>query len=103
MKLYITLAFSFVVTAQSFAPPSSVTVRKASALSNLADEYGIPCDEECALESYPNLPKSVHPGVLSGQAMMDLLNHAKENGKKRRFISFLHRLIDPSKHFTSRE
>jgi len=41
---------------------------------------GIPCKEECALESFPNLPESVHPGVLSGQAMMDLLQHAKNNG-----------------------
>ena len=30
--------------------------------------------------SYPDLPKSVHPGVLSGQAMVDLLDHAKANG-----------------------
>lgn len=30
--------------------------------------------------SYPPLPASVKPGVLSGTAMMDLLNHAKDNG-----------------------
>merc|ERR1712087_478745 len=35
---------------------------------------------ECALSSYPNLPESVHPGVVTGQALVDLLNHAKENG-----------------------
>mmetsp|Transcript_828 Transcript_828/g.1594 ORF Transcript_828/g.1594 Transcript_828/m.1594 type:complete len:470 (-) Transcript_828:180-1589(-) len=29
---------------------------------------------------FPNLPKTVHPGVLSGQALVDLLDHAKENG-----------------------
>ena len=29
---------------------------------------------------YANLPSSVHPGVVTGQAMLDLLNHAKENG-----------------------
>jgi hypothetical protein len=43
-------------------------------------ELGLPCVDECALESFPNLPASVHPGVLSGQAQIDLLNHAKENG-----------------------
>ena len=30
--------------------------------------------------SFPNLPASVHPGVVTGQAMLDLINHAKENG-----------------------
>jgi fructose-bisphosphate aldolase class II len=46
----------------------------------MSDELGVPCEEDCAIEKYPNLPESIHPGVLSGQAMMDLLNHAKENG-----------------------
>jgi len=32
------------------------------------------------MSSYPNMPESVHPGVLTGQAQVDLLNHAKENG-----------------------
>jgi hypothetical protein len=43
-------------------------------------DLGLPCVDECALESFPNLPPSVHPGVLSGQAQIDLLKHAKENG-----------------------
>eukprot|EP00931_Biecheleriopsis_adriatica_P052776 TRINITY_DN3076_c0_g1_i2.p1 TRINITY_DN3076_c0_g1~~TRINITY_DN3076_c0_g1_i2.p1 ORF type:complete len:476 (+),score=98.40 TRINITY_DN3076_c0_g1_i2:48-1475(+) len=30
--------------------------------------------------SFPKLPPSVHPGVLSGQSLRDLLDHAKENG-----------------------
>ena len=46
----------------------------------VAEELGIPCEDECSIDKYPNLPASVHPGVLSGQAMMDLLEHAKENG-----------------------
>mmetsp|Transcript_10179 Transcript_10179/g.24341 ORF Transcript_10179/g.24341 Transcript_10179/m.24341 type:complete len:432 (+) Transcript_10179:60-1355(+) len=49
-------------------------------LKNMAGDVGIPCEDECALDSFPNLPPSVHPGVLSGQAMMDLLDHAKQNG-----------------------
>jgi len=49
-------------------------------MSKMADDLGIPCEDECAMDSYPKLPESVHPGVLSGQAMVDLLDHAKENG-----------------------
>lgn len=43
-------------------------------------ELDLPCEDECAIEKYPNLPASVHPGVLSGQAQLDLLQHARENG-----------------------
>lgn len=50
-------------------------------LKSMADELDIPCEDDCALESYPNLPASVHPGVNTGKAMLDLLNHAKENGE----------------------
>jgi fructose-bisphosphate aldolase class II len=46
----------------------------------IADELGLPCDDECSLKSFPNLPESVHPGVVTGQAMVDLLEHAKHNG-----------------------
>lgn len=46
-----------------------------------ASELDLPCEDECAIEKYPNLPDTVHPGVLSGQAQVDLLKHAKENGK----------------------
>jgi hypothetical protein len=52
-------------------------------------ELGLPCVDECALESFPNLPPSVHPGVLSGQAQIDLLNHAKENGTYRECVRFV--------------
>ena len=46
----------------------------------IAVHRGIPCVGECALGSYPNLPESVHPGVVTGQALVDLLNDAKEKG-----------------------
>jgi fructose-bisphosphate aldolase class II len=49
-------------------------------MTSVAEDLGLPCKGECDLPKYPNLPPSVHPGVLTGQAMMDLLNHAKENG-----------------------
>jgi len=51
-----------------------------SNVGGMSEELGIPCEEECALEAYPNLPASVHPGVLSGQAMLDLLEDAKTKG-----------------------
>merc|ERR1719329_74023 len=46
----------------------------------MSSELGTPCEEECSMDSYPNMPASVHPGVLTGQAQFDLLKHAKENG-----------------------
>jgi len=47
---------------------------------SVADDLGIPCVGDCALGAYPKLPSSVHPGVVTGQALVDLLDHAKENG-----------------------
>ena len=58
----------------------AVSVKAQSSLKSMSDELDIPCDDDCAVESYPDLPESVHPGVLSGQAMVDLLDHAKANG-----------------------
>lgn len=81
------MKFSMVVFAlsmacsHSFAPTStSGRMSAVKPLKKMSDDVGIPCEDECALESFPNLPESVHPGVLSGKAMMDLLKHAKENG-----------------------
>lgn len=59
---------------------SSSTDTAAKTSGGVAEELGIPCEDECALASYPNLPESVHPGVLSGQAMVDLLQDAKKKG-----------------------
>jgi hypothetical protein len=74
--------------ANAFTPTTSAagrTTGTSSALNTggMSSDVGIPCTEECALASFPNLPDSIHPGVLSGQAMMDLLQHAKDNGKKK--------------------
>jgi len=49
-------------------------------MTKISEELGIPCEEECAIDKYPKLPDTVHPGVVTGQAMIDLLNHAKEHG-----------------------
>lgn len=58
----------------------SARVGSVSLNEKMASELAIPCEEECALDSFPNMPPSVHPGVVTGQAMIDLLDHAKENG-----------------------
>jgi hypothetical protein len=64
------------VTTTSTSTTTLFNIQKGGSSS----ELGLPCVDECALESFPNLPPSVHPGVLSGQAQYDLLKHAKENG-----------------------
>jgi len=61
----------------------ALSVRKDATTSlqmSISEELDLPCENDCAIDKYPKLPESVHPGVLSGQAMVDLLNHAKENG-----------------------
>lgn len=44
-----------------------------------ADEMGLPCVGECAIPSYPKMPALVHPGVVTGAALVALLEHAKAN------------------------
>lgn len=82
MKL---LLFVLLSSCAAFAPALRQWGGSSSALhekyGGAAEEFNIPCDEDCSIEKYPNLPESVHPGVLSGKAMMDMLQHAKENGK----------------------
>ena len=96
MKIAASIFSAFIagtITASAFVAPSSnapvaftrnsqeLAIRGKTGLSEkMSEELDIPCDDECAMTSYPNLPESVHPGVLSGQAMVDLLEHAKENG-----------------------
>jgi fructose-bisphosphate aldolase, class II len=81
MKFSFSLAtFLFATQAAAFAPASQS--RSTVSVRGTAENLGIPCEDECAIEKYPNLPASIHPGVLTGQAQLDLLKHAKENGKK---------------------
>ena len=81
MRLSLSLASLFFASQALAFTPAAVSPRTPVSLQDTAKELGIPCEDECALESYPNLPDSIHPGVLSGQAQLDLLKHAKENGK----------------------
>jgi len=56
---------------------NNVASKSDLAMGTMADELGLPCTD---IPAFPKLPASVHPGVLSGQAMMDLLADAKEKG-----------------------
>jgi hypothetical protein len=82
-------------SSSSFALYSTETAAEIAAnkvlkgAGGVAGELGLPCEDECALVSYPKLPSSVHPGVLSGRALMDLLNDAREKGTFRFFLFHL--------------
>jgi len=87
MKVSIAAILALTVSsgvANAFAPTrpnNAVGCTTSSAHSGgMSSDIGTPCEDECALDKFPNLPESVHPGVLSGQGMMDLLQHAKDNG-----------------------
>lgn len=89
MKVSIAAILALTVSsgvANAFAPTrpnNAVGCTTSSAHSGgMSSDIGTPCEDECALDKFPNLPESVHPGVLSGQGMMDLLQHAKDNGKE---------------------
>ena len=81
MKLGFALLATTVAGANGFAASVGRSSRVAPLQEKIADELDLPCEDECALESFPNMPPSVHPGVVTGQAMVDLLNHAKDNGE----------------------
>ncbi len=81
IALFATINLVFGIDAFSAGVKQSARVASVSLNEKIAEELAIPCEEACALECFPNLPASVHPGVLTGQAMVDLLNHAKENGE----------------------
>jgi len=83
MKLNLAAAaLTFITGATAFtAPRFAINKQSSSILRDTAAELDLPCEDECALTSYPNMPASVHPGVVTGQALLDLLDHAKENGK----------------------
>ena len=83
MKFSIAVSAALLASsAYGFSMQSGFSVRKSSSLNGVAEELDLPCEDECAITSFPNMPESVHPGVLTGQAQLDLLKHAKENGKE---------------------
>ena len=78
--------FASIVLGSGAADAFTAGVRRSAKVSpvslreTISEELGTPCEDECAMDSFPNMPASVHPGVVTGQAMLDLLDHAKENG-----------------------
>jgi len=74
--LFVSCGVNGFVAPNSFVRTNGVSTK----LGGISEELDTPCEDDCAIRSYPNLPESVHPGVVTGQAMIDLLDHAKENG-----------------------
>jgi hypothetical protein len=82
MMMKLTILACFLPCYAAFAPHSSTHRSTGSTkLHQMSNELDLLCEAECAIEKYPNLPESVHPGVLSGKAMMDLLLDAKAKGE----------------------
>jgi len=82
MKFSVAVTAAFLASsAYAFSTQGAFGVRKSTSLNGVAEELDLPCDDECGMSSFPNMPESVHPGVLTGQAQLDLLDHAKRNGK----------------------
>jgi len=81
----IVIALCLMVAAPALAftaaRPSWTMANRASTVTKGAtsDEMGLPCVDECEIKEYPALPASVHPGVVTGDALMDLLKHAQDN------------------------
>ena len=69
-----------IAPALGFAPPASRWAPATARAGTAAEDMGLPCTDDCAIGEYPKLPPSVHPGVLTGQAMMDLLDTAHDQG-----------------------
>ena len=84
MKLFAAVAaLPFLIqSAVAFTVPRFAANKQSKLiLKDTSSDLGTPCIDECALTDFPNMPESVHPGVVTGQGLVDLLNHAKENGK----------------------
>jgi len=83
MKLFAAVAaLPFLIqSAVAFTVPRFAANKQSKLiLKDTSSDLGTPCIDECALTDFPNMPESVHPGVVTGQGLVDLLNHAKENG-----------------------
>merc|ERR1719276_242474 len=46
---------------------------------SVSEEFGVPKSPSVP-SIYPKMPDSIHPGVVTGKALVDLLDHAKEHG-----------------------
>jgi len=80
VSMYVAGAAGMALQAGAPVHSPMAVARGVLRMGTASEEMGIPCEGECALPSYPNMPPSVHPGVVTGQAMIDLLDHAKSEG-----------------------
>merc|ERR1719453_2912937 len=76
----ITFVSALVGGTAALQAPLMASRSQTITMGTTSDEMGIPCVGECDLPKYPNMPSSVHPGVVTGQALVDLLDDAKEKG-----------------------
>merc|ERR1719453_2605477 len=76
----ITFVSALVGGTAALQAPLMASRSQTITMGTTSDEMGLPCVGECDLPKYPNMPPSVHPGVVTGQALVDLLNDAKEKG-----------------------
>ena len=77
------------ISVQGYAPsvsvaPAAGASRSAARLTRMAsetfsEELGMNCEGDCEAV-YSKLPPSVKPGVVTGQALVDLLDYAKSEG-----------------------
>ncbi|CAL1141493.1 unnamed protein product [Cladocopium goreaui] len=58
----------------------SRAARRAQPASLEEKRFPVLSRRDAPVGTFPKMPESVHPGVVSGKALVDLLNHAKENG-----------------------
>jgi fructose-bisphosphate aldolase class II len=83
MKFSLAAALVFIANLSAttaFSNPPSFGKTSLKLKGSFSEEFGIPCGDDCATAKYPNMPESVHPGVLSGKSMIDLLDDAKKKG-----------------------
>ena len=77
------------ISVQGYAPSASVVPAVSASRSaarfmrmsapesgTFSEDLGIPCEGDCEAV-YSKLPSSVKPGVVTGQALVDLLDYAK--------------------------
>jgi len=80
------------ISVQGYAPSASVVPAVSASRSaarfmrmsapesgTFSEDLGIPCEGDCEAV-YSKLPSSVKPGVVTGQALVDLLDYAKAEG-----------------------
>ena len=91
LRLGTMLSAVALISVQGYAPSASVAPAVGASRSaarfmrmgapeagtgTFSEDLGIPCEGDCEAV-YSKLPASVKPGVVTGQALVDLLDYAK--------------------------